>query len=121
MAGSNRQYPLSSAFADMITGSKDHMRQLSKKLHLLDDFPPVSTEAWDNTIHVDLKGADYNKKLLWNTGEGIIVRPYFRREDTQDLETHIEPTPGAFPFIRGRGSQSWEQVKSPGALPPGAV
>jgi methylmalonyl-CoA mutase len=97
------------------------MCQLSKALHLLDDFPPVLTEVWDNAIRVDLKGADYNKKLLWNTDDGIVVRPYFRREDTQELESHIEPTPGAFPFIRGRGSQSWRQAESPVALPPGMV
>jgi methylmalonyl-CoA mutase len=97
------------------------MCQLSKALHLLDDFPPVSTEVWDSTIQIDLKGADYNKKLLWNTDEGIIVRPYFRREDIQDLEPHIEPIPGAFPFVRGRGSQSWQQVESPAVLPAAAV
>ena len=97
------------------------MCQLSKSLHFLDDFPAVSTEAWDSAIQVDLKGADYNKKLLWSTDEGIIVRPYFRREDTQDLERHIDPVPGVFPFVRGRGSQSWQQVESPSSLPAGAV
>ena len=97
------------------------MCPLSRTLHLLDDFPPVSTEVWDSAIHVDLKGADYNKKLLWSTDEGIIVRPYFRREDAEDLEPHIEPIPGAFPFVRGRGSQSWQQVESPCALTASAV
>jgi methylmalonyl-CoA mutase len=97
------------------------MYQLSETLHLLDDFPPVSTEVWDSAIRVDLKGADYNKKLLWNTDEGITVRPYFRREDIQELEAHIEPVPGAFPFVRGHGSQSWQQAESPFALPAGAV
>src|ERR1700756_4149751 len=93
------------------------MCELSKVLHLLDDFPPVSTEVWDSAIQIDLKGADYNKKLLWNTDEGIIVRPYFRREDIQDLEPHTEPIPGAFPFVRGRGSQSWQQMEAPAVLP----
>jgi len=97
------------------------MCQLPKTPHLLDDFPPVSTEVWDSTIQVDLKGADYKKKLLWNTDEGIIVRPYFRRADIQDLEPHIEPIPGRFPFIRGRGSQRWELVECPATLPNDAV
>ena len=118
---SNRQRPLRRAADAMITGTHSCMCQLPKTLHLLDDFPPVSTEAWNGAIQVDLKGADYNKKLLWNTDEGIVVRPYFRREDTQDLERQIEPIPGAFPFVRGRGSQSWQQVESPGALPTGAI
>ena len=97
------------------------MCQLSKTPHLLEDFPPVPTEAWESAIHVDLKGVDYRKKLLWNTDDGVSVRPYFRREDTQDLEPHIEPIPGTFPFIRGRGLQSWQQMESPVALPAGAV
>src|ERR1700758_3952554 len=97
------------------------MYHLSKVPHLLDEFPPVSTAVWDSAIHVDLNGADYDKKLLWNTDAGIVVRPYFRREDTQDLERHIEPVPGAFPFVRGRGSQSWQQLESPVALPADAV
>ena len=97
------------------------MSQSSKNPRLLDDFPPVPTEVWENAIQVDLKGADYNKKLLWKTDEGITVRPYFRREDTKNLEPHIEPIPGAFPFVRGRGSQSWEQVESPRTPPAGAV
>src|ERR1700751_2216877 len=97
------------------------MCPLAKPLHLLDDFPPVSTEVWDSVIQVDLKGADYNKKPRWNTDEGIIVRPYFRREDIQDLKPHIEPIPGAFPFVRGRGSQSWQEVESSGVLPADAV
>ena len=63
------------------------MRGLAKKLHVSKDFPPVSTEAWDSAIRVDLKGADYNKKLFWSSEEGIIVRPYFRREDIKDLES----------------------------------
>jgi len=97
------------------------MSQLGKTLHVSEDFPPVSTEAWDSAIRVDLKGADYNKKLLWRSDEGIVVRPYFRREDIKDLESRIEPVPGAFPFVRGRGSQSWEQVKSPAELPQRAI
>ena len=97
------------------------MCPLSKTLHLLDDFPPISTEVWDSAIHVDLKGADYNKKLLWNANEGMSVRPYYRREETQHLEHRIEPVPGAFPFVRGRGSQNWQPVESPSALPADAV
>jgi methylmalonyl-CoA mutase len=97
------------------------MSQLGKTLHVSEDFPPVPTEVWENAIRVDLKGADYEKKLLWRSDEGIVVRPYFRRDDIKDLESHIEPAPGAFPFVRGRGSQSWEQVESPAELLEGAI
>jgi methylmalonyl-CoA mutase len=46
-----------------------------------DEFPPISTEDWESAIRTDLKGADYTKKLVWQTEEGIAVKPYYRRED----------------------------------------
>ncbi|MFY9984566.1 MAG: methylmalonyl-CoA mutase family protein [Chthoniobacterales bacterium] len=97
------------------------MSHLARNLHVSEDFPPVSTAAWDAAIQVDLKGADYDKKLLWKSDEGISVRPYFRREDIKDLESQIESIPGTFPFVRGRGSQSWKQVESPGEIPVDAI
>jgi methylmalonyl-CoA mutase len=49
-------------------------------LNLLRDFPPVPTSAWEASIAKDLKGADYDKKLVWHTEEGIAVCPYYRKE-----------------------------------------
>ena len=46
-----------------------------------EEFPPNSTAQWEAAIRADLKGADYEKKLIWHTEEGIAVRPYYRRED----------------------------------------
>src|SRR6185312_8094170 len=47
-------------------------------LNLGQDFPPVSTGAWEAVIQKDLKGADYDKKLVWRSDEGLAVRPYYR-------------------------------------------
>ena len=94
---------------------------MTETLHILKDFPPVPTEAWEAAIHVDLKGADYNKKLVWNSDEGIVVRPYYRSEDIKGLESQIGRVPGTFPFVRGRGSQSWKQVQSQGEVAADAV
>jgi len=46
-----------------------------------EEFPPNPTSEWDAAIRSDLKGADYDKKLLWRTHEGITVRPFYRSED----------------------------------------
>lgn len=48
-------------------------------------FPPVSTAEWEAQIARDLKGADYDKRLVWKTDEGIAVRPYYRAEDVAQL------------------------------------
>lgn len=54
---------------------------------LFTEFPPISTQEWEQVILKDLKGADYTKKLIWNSPEGIPVRPYYRAEDLDKLHT----------------------------------
>ena len=51
-------------------------------------------------ITVDLKGADFEKKLVWKTNEGFKVKPFYRQEDLEGLKT-TEGLPGQFPYIRG--------------------
>jgi methylmalonyl-CoA mutase len=53
------------------------------------EFPPVPTSAWEAVIMQDLKGADYNKKLVWRTEEGLAVRPYCRKEDLAGLDEQL--------------------------------
>ncbi len=70
------------------------------KLNLLADFPPVSTEEWMAKITADLKGADFDKKLVWKTNEGFNVRPFYRANDIEGLKT-TDLLPGEFPYVRG--------------------
>jgi len=59
---------------------------MPEPLNLRADFPPVSTEAWEAVIKADLKGADYEKRLVWRTEEGLAVRPYYRKDSAPALE-----------------------------------
>ena len=70
------------------------------KEKLFDQFPPVSTEEWRAKVEVDLKGADFNKKLVWRTNEGFNVQPMYRAEDIKDLKT-TDSLPGEYPYVRG--------------------
>ena len=72
-------------------------------LNLQDVFPPVSDAEWESVIRADLKGADYDKRLLWHTDEGVTLRPFYRAGDLAGLATQIESDAGAFPFTRGTG------------------
>ena len=54
---------------------------------LFTEFPPVSTEQWEAVIATDLKGADYDRKLVWKTAEGFNVRPYYRAENLEGLKS----------------------------------
>lgn len=73
----------------------------TKRLNLVEQFPPVSTEKWEEVITKDLKGGDYAKKLLWQTEDGITVKPYYRSEDLKALNGVLDTAPGQFPFMRG--------------------
>ena len=70
------------------------------KEKLFSDFPSISTEQWMEKVTADLKGADYEKKLVWKTNEGFKVKPFYRVEDIENLKT-IDALPGEFPFLRG--------------------
>lgn len=49
--------------------------------NLFNHFNSISPSAWKQKIQVDLKGADYNETLLWKTDEGIVVKPFYTKED----------------------------------------
>ncbi len=70
------------------------------KKPLLSDFPDISTEKWMEKITADLKGADFEKKLVWRTNEGFNVRPFYRSEDLEEVK-YLDSLPGEFPYIRG--------------------
>lgn len=78
-----------------------------KKETLFDAFSPVSTEEWKAKITADLKGADFDKKLVWRTNEGFNVQPFYRKEDIENLPT-IVTLPGEYPYVRGtRNNNDW--------------
>lgn len=52
---------------------------MSKKL--FQEFEEVSAKQWKQKIQYDLKGQDYNETLIWNTNQGISVRPFYNSEE----------------------------------------
>ena len=79
----------------------------NKKQLLFSDFPPVSTQEWMDKITTDLKGADFEKKLIWKTNEGFNVRPFYRNEDLEPLK-YLGSLPGEFPYVRSNSTKSNE-------------
>ncbi len=72
---------------------------------LFHTFPPVNTSEWEAKINEDLKGADYQKRLVWRTPDGIAVKPYYRAEDTQNIGV-MNAQPAEYPFVRGFSTES---------------
>jgi len=58
---------------------------------MFDEFDPVSAKQWKQKIQFDLKGADYNDALIWQSPEGIHVKPFYHRDD---FSTPFAPIPG---------------------------
>lgn len=88
----------------------DNNQNINQPERLFQEFPPVSTDAWEAKILEDLKGADYEKKLIWKTAEGFSIKPYYRAEDLENISAFAQSLPGQFPYIRGRktGSNDWK-------------
>lgn len=77
----------------------------NKEQKLFSEFPPVPTAQWEEVINADLKGADYEKKLVWRTREGFNVRPYYRAEDLAGIK-YLGAGIGEFPYVRSTGKRN---------------
>ncbi|MCB2154164.1 acyl-CoA mutase large subunit family protein [bacterium] len=69
-------------------------------LELHNEFPVPSLEEWRQVVEKDLKGADFDKKLVWRTHEGLAVKPLYARPDLDSVQ-HLGGLPGQAPFTRG--------------------
>ena len=78
---------------------------MANKEKLFTEFQAPTTQEWLDKIEVDLKGADFQKRLVWRTNEGFSVQPFYRREDLANLKTP-DALPGEFPFVRGNKKDS---------------
>ena len=53
--------------------------------NLFSEFNKISAKQWKQKIQVDLKGADYNESLIWQSPEDIHVKPFYSAEDLENL------------------------------------
>lgn len=64
---------------------------------LFSGFDEVSAKQWKQKIQYDLKGLDYNETLVWQSAEGVNVKPFY----------HADNFPQGFQPIPGQ-PKSWE-------------
>ena len=78
------------------------------KEKLFSEFQAPTKQEWLDKIGVDLKGADFQKRLVWKTPEGFSVLPFYQRDDVEKLSTPYS-MPGEFPFVRGnkKNDNTW--------------
>ncbi len=54
--------------------------------NLFSAFPEVGSKEWKQLIQFELKGKDYNQTLVWESLEGIKVKPFYHADETEYLE-----------------------------------
>ncbi|MBO2544880.1 methylmalonyl-CoA mutase subunit beta [Salegentibacter sp. BDJ18] len=54
------------------------------KESLFQEFEEVSAKEWKQKIQFDLKGADYNEKLVYKSLDGINIKPFYSGEDVEE-------------------------------------
>lgn len=63
----------------------------TKKLLL--DFASISEKQWKQKIQYELQGEDYNEKMVWESPEGIKVKPFYHPDScTHNLPDAKEKT-----------------------------
>ncbi len=60
--------------------------------NLFSDFEAISSKQWKQQIQYELKGADYNETLVWESPEGIKVKPFYHNDETKVNLDAIVPT-----------------------------
>lgn len=60
--------------------------------NLFSDFDAVSSKQWKQQIQYELKGADYNETLVWESPEGIKVKPFYHNDETEVNLNTITPS-----------------------------
>ncbi|ALJ05077.1 hypothetical protein APS56_08035 [Pseudalgibacter alginicilyticus] len=54
----------------------------TKNKTLFSDFNPVSKQDWKERVTIDLKGEDFDRKLVWKNLSGINIAPFYNTEDS---------------------------------------
>src|SRR5690606_28366348 len=82
----------------------------TSNLALASGFPQAGYDQWRALVDKALKGADFDKRLVTKTADGIAIKPLYARKDA--LVSAEGALPGAAPYTRGtsavRGGTGWD-------------
>ncbi|MET1045296.1 MAG: methylmalonyl-CoA mutase family protein [Hyphomicrobium sp.] len=71
----------------------------TSELNLAQDFPAAKIDEWRALVEKALKGADFDKRLVSRTADGLKINPLYTRGDA--LANTVNALPGQPPFTRG--------------------
>ncbi len=67
--------------------------------NLFREFESVTSKQWKQQIQYELKGADYNDTLVWESPEGIKVKPFYH-QDEDSVQLGITTPEKAFSILQ---------------------
>ena len=67
--------------------NQNHFKVLSMADKLFNEFEHISSKQWKQQIQYELKGADYNETLIWESLEGIKVKPFYHNDEFEKKYT----------------------------------
>ena len=62
---------------------------MSTNKPLFSDFETISSKQWKQQIQYELKGADYNETLVWESPEGIKVKPFYHHDEVEESNSNF--------------------------------
>ncbi len=89
------------------------MTEASAPVQLASGFPSATYDQWRQLVEKALKGADFDKRLVARTADGLHIEPLYARADA--LAGAQAAVPGTAPFTRGTATEAeglgWEIVQ----------
>lgn len=70
-----------------------------QETRLADGFPAATLDHWRTLVGKALKGADFEKRLVKQTADGLRINPLYTRSEA--LASTVDLLPGAPPLTRG--------------------
>ncbi|MFY8069641.1 MAG: methylmalonyl-CoA mutase, partial [Flavobacterium sp.] len=67
--------------------------------NLFSEFEAVSSKQWKQQIQYELKGVDYNETLVWESLEGIKVKPFYHIDES-DINLNAIVTAKPFAIVQ---------------------
>lgn len=58
----------------------------------MEDFKQLNPQEWKLKVQAELAGLDYNEVLVWDTAEGIQIKPVYTKEDLLQTVFPIQTT-----------------------------
>lgn len=67
---------------------------------LFSEFNAVSAKQWKQKIQADLKGANFNDTLVWQSLEGVAIKPFYHKDDLTKIPLTIPGQPDQWHIIQ---------------------